>query len=159
PGSSRRISGDVRQTSQGCFRMSRRPWPPWCWRRWPMSRPLGTPLLRTAVAGATCAAAYLWPETPYLAPTLRPLVHTVAGGWAVSRVVAPDCAWAAYRAWGRNADWIVPAEGLGGLSTPWWRRWTSTQPSALTIGRGFRWDATDTQALETVLARDGRLPV
>ena len=83
-----------------------------------MSSPLGTPLVLAAVAGATCAAAYLWPETPYLAPTLRSLVQTLAGGWTVWRLLALDRAWTAHRAWRHNADWTVRPENLAGLATP-----------------------------------------
>ena len=88
-----------------------------------MSNPLGTPLLLTAVAGATCAAAYLWPETSSLAPTLRPLVQTVSGGWAVWCLLALDRAWTEHRAWRHNVDWVVRPEDLPALQTPWWRRW------------------------------------
>src|SRR5262245_7865688 len=124
-----------------------------------MSRPLAIPLTLTVVAGATCAASYLWPDSPYLAPTLRPIAQTLASGWAVWRLLALDRAWTEHRAWRHNTDWIIRPEDLARLGTPWWRRWWPRLQTGLALGRGFCWDATHTQTLETVLAREGRLPV
>src|SRR5262249_37556433 len=124
-----------------------------------MTHPLVTPLVLAGIASVTCLAASLWPESPYLAPTLRPLAQTLAGGWALWRLLALDRAWSTHRAWRHNSDWTLRPEDLASLGTPWWRRWWARPQTGLGIGRGFRWDATHTQALETVLARDGRLPV
>jgi conjugal transfer pilus assembly protein TraD len=119
---------------------------------------LGLALL---ASGATLAFV-LAPPTPWTAVEHRPLTLALLASWTLWRLHVLGHACAHHRAWRHNTSWELEATALPLLTTrPWF-------PAALQrahpdrgvcLGRAFRWQAGQTQILETALAQDGALPV
>ena len=102
-----------------------------------------------------------WPHRPWTAGAPAPHARA-ARRWALWRCMS-WAAWAQHRAWRHNTSWELEAAALpSSLTTmPWLpaalRR---AQPDqGVCLGQAFRWQAGQTQILETALARDGALPV
>jgi hypothetical protein len=88
------------------------PSPPW----------LETGLL--LLAGSTLGILLGAPQTPWLAPVLRPWALTLSAVWTVWRAMALDRALAHRRAWSRSVRWqLDPIELPHAARRSWWRRW------------------------------------
>jgi conjugal transfer pilus assembly protein TraD len=121
-----------------------------------------------AVLGGTATLGLaLAPPTPWTAPEQQPLTLALLAGWTLWRLHALGHAWAQQRAWQQSTPWQLDATDLPHTRTPWlpvavqrWLRKHGWLPDrGVCLGRAFRWNARYTQILETVLAREGALPV
>jgi hypothetical protein len=106
------------------------------------------PTLETALAlaaGLSLAAVLLLPPTPYLTPALHPWALGLSGLWTAWCLLRLDQRLAHWRRWGMSPAWT-----LNQARVP--------RVSGLLLGKGFRWNATHVQTLETAMMRDGSLP-
>jgi conjugal transfer pilus assembly protein TraD len=119
---------------------------------------LGLALL---ASGATLAFV-LAPPTPWTAAEHRPLTLALLTSWTLWRLHVLGHAWAQHRAWRHNTSWELDTTTLPMLTArPWLpaglRR--AHPDLGVCLGRAFRWQAGQTQILETALAQYGALPV
>jgi len=129
------------------------------------------PWREAGLAASALGAALLFlldPTRLQAAPELRSLTALALVLWALRRLYVLGRAWDDLEAWGTARAWslsseVLPLEETTGrgprvLRLRWLRAGRLPDPG-LFVGRAFRWTARHTQALETVLFRDGSLPV
>ncbi|MGE3540233.1 MAG: type IV secretion system DNA-binding domain-containing protein [Candidatus Tectimicrobiota bacterium] len=125
-------------------------------------------ILLAALGSMATLALALVPPTPWAPQEHRPLTLALLGGWTLWRLGVLVQAWARQRAWQQAPVWHMDTAALP-LLTAWawlpervqrWLRQHGWLPHrGVVLGRAFRWNARDTQLLETVLAEAGALPV
>ena len=108
----------------------------------------GVPSLEIALAGiasGSLVTLFLLPPTSLLAPELHPWAALLSAGWSLWRLAALERALARRRRWAVSPDWCLDVARL-------------PRGRGLLLGKGFRWNATHVQQLETALVEEGSLP-
>jgi conjugal transfer pilus assembly protein TraD len=132
-----------------------------------MSPRPGHAALLALLGGTASLGLALAPPTPWTPPEHQPLTLALLVGWTLWRLAVLDRLRAARRAWQQSAPWQLDGADLPRAVAPWLpvtlRRWLHRHGGmphrGVFLGRAFRWNAQDTQILETALATDGALPV
>jgi hypothetical protein len=76
------------------------------------------------LAGSTLGTLLLMPQTPWLAPAMRPLTLGMSAAWTLWRLLALERALAHHRAWTQNATWQMdPVDLVHASRVSWWRLW------------------------------------
>jgi conjugal transfer pilus assembly protein TraD len=103
------------------------------------------------VAMSSALGFWAFPRTLSLAPTLVAPTWHLAVVWALWRLMALEILLARRQPWVQGGLWAVRVDQLA--------RELPRDKAGLFFGRAFRWTMQHTQTLESVLARDGALPL